>query len=449
MSNYYELLGISRNATQDEIKRAYKKAALKHHPDRNPNNKESAEAKFKQVGKAYQVLSDTQKRQTYDQFGEEGISQMGGGGGFDANFDPFDLLRQFGGAGGVGGVGANIFGNMFNQQQSEKQQKVKSDPVQKVVNVELKNLYNGQRSSFIFQKKIKCKKCDGLGVKDKRLIRHCTLCSGTGKIAHIKRMGPMTTQTIKTCYQCNGRGTYSDYNDKCRECKGEKIVANPTKIDYYIKPGMSNGDKIIMRGQGNWEGDCLESGDLYIVLNELKSKSSFIREGENLLYTMKINLVDALTGFTFYIKHMDDRFLKIVSGDIIIPQQSMKIMGEGMRKKSDSLDYGDLIIKFLIVFPEKISDERKKYLKKILPSPKKQIWDIEPSDDDVVDEIVLDYLNNEDVRNNSSYHSSTSRTTSNDNISNSNNTGNNNDINNAQLNEDDELFNQPVNCQTQ
>jgi len=448
MSNYYELLGISRNATQDEIKRAYKKAALKHHPDRNPNNKETAEAKFKQVGKAYQILSDTQKRQTYDQFGEEGISQMGGGsgGGFDANFDPFDLLRQFGGGGGVGGMGANIFGNMFNQQQGEKQKKVKADPIQKVINVELKNLYNGHKNSFIFQKKIKCEKCDGLGVKDKRLIRHCTLCNGSGKIAQIKRIGPMTTQTIKTCYQCSGKGTYSDYNDKCKACKGEKIIAKPTKIDYYIKPGMSNGDKIIMRGQGNWEEDCLECGDLYIVLNELKSKNSFIREGENLLYTTKINLVDALTGFTFYIKHMDERFLKIVSSDVIIPQQSMKIVGEGMRKNTDSLDYGDLIIKFVIVFPEKLSSDRKKYLKKIIPSPKKQIWDIEPDDSDVVDDVVLDYLDNDDVRNTrNNTHKNVSS------VSGESTINDNTELldDNEQENEGDDLFGQPVNCQTQ
>ena len=146
MVDYYNILGISKNATDAEIKKAYKKAALKYHPDRNPNNKEAAEAKFKEISKAYQVLSDSHKRRTYDQFGEEGINS-GVGGGFDADFSPFDLFKQFSGQ-----MGGDIFGNLFNQGKQKKTKKIKSDPIQKIVDVELKDLYNGKKDSLLIQK---------------------------------------------------------------------------------------------------------------------------------------------------------------------------------------------------------------------------------------------------------------------------------------------------------
>ena len=146
MVDYYEILGVSKNANEADIKKAYKKAALKHHPDRNPNNKEAAEAKFKEISKAYQVLSDPSKRRTYDQFGEEGINGDSGA-GFDADFSPFDLFKQFSGQ-----MGGDIFGNLFNQGSQKKKKKIKSDPIQKIIDVDLSDLYNGKKDTFIFQK---------------------------------------------------------------------------------------------------------------------------------------------------------------------------------------------------------------------------------------------------------------------------------------------------------
>ena len=166
MTDYYTLLGINKNATESEIKKAYKKCALKYHPDRNPNNKEAAEAKFKEISKAYQVLGDSSKRRTYDQFGESGLN--GPGGGFDADFSPFDLFKQFSGQ-----MGGDIFSNIFNKNRQDKKEKTKSDPIQKVIDVELKDLYNGKKNSFIFSKKIKCKDCNGLGCKNKNCLKRC------------------------------------------------------------------------------------------------------------------------------------------------------------------------------------------------------------------------------------------------------------------------------------
>lgn len=392
MPDYYNVLGVSKNATELEIKKAYRKSALKYHPDRNPNNKEEAEAKFKEISKAYQVLSDPNKKNTYDRFGEEGVNGMGSG----SEFSPFDLFKQFSGQ-----MGGDIFSNMFNKGNKEKKQKVKSEPIQKVVDVELKDLYNGKKDSFLFQKKLKCHKCEGSGAKNKNSFRVCSLCNGSGKIVQLRQLGPMTTQSISTCYQCKGVGTTLDFKDYCLNCKGKKCIIEPCKIDYYVRPGMHNGDKIILRGQGNWEEDCVENGDLYIIINEVKSKQQFIREGENLMYTKKIDLVDALCGYEFVIKHLDNRMIKInTSNIVIVNEQHMKIKNEGMKKLRDGVDYGDLIIKFVVEFPEKISDERKKYLRKILPIPKKQIWDIDPNSIPNTELKKLEYLTNDDVKQN-------------------------------------------------
>ena len=366
MTDYYKVLDINNNATPTEIKKAYKKAALKYHPDRNPDNQEEAERKFKEISKAYQVLSDPKKRENYDRFGEEGINDTN-------DFSPFDLFKQF--SSNSGGFFSNM-GDMFG---NNRNQRTKPDPIQKVIDVELKDLYNGKKETFIYQRKIKCKKCDGLGVKNKSLIRECTLCYGTGRISQIRQIGPMTSQTFKTCYQCQGKGTYSDFKDKCQECEGNKFRYEMKKQDIFIYPGMHNGDKIKLKGQGNWEDECLETGDLHIIINQIKTKSSFIREGENILYNKTIELVDALCGCEFIIKHLDDRMLKISHKDIIKPYQTMKISGEGMKKSQDGCQYGDLIIKFIVKFPNNLSNERIKYLRKILPAPQKQIWDIDPA----------------------------------------------------------------------
>ena len=369
MTDYYKLLDINKNATSSEIKKAYRKAALKHHPDRNPDNQEEAEKKFKEISKAYQVLSDPKKKENYDRFGEEGLNS------FESNsdFSPFDIFKQF------SSNNSSFFTNMGDMFGNKREyQQTKPEPIQKVIDVELKDLYNGKKETFIYQRKIKCKTCDGLGVKNKSLIRECTLCNGSGKISEIRQIGPMTTQSLRTCYQCKGKGTYSDYRDKCVDCQGSKYKYEMKKQDIFILPGMNHGDKIKIKCQGNWEEDGSEVGDLHIIINQIKTKTSFIREGENLLYNKTIDLVDSLCGSEFIIKHLDGRMLRINHKDIIKPNQTMKISGEGMKKSKDGCEYGDLIIKFLVKYPNNLSSERIKYLRKILPVPQKQIWDIDP-----------------------------------------------------------------------
>ena len=280
--------------------------------------------------------------------------------------------------------------------------------------------------------------------KNKNCFKVCSLCNGSGNIVQLRQMGPMTTQSISTCYQCKGEGKTIDFKDFCPDCKGKKFETKISKIDYYIRPGMHNGDKIILRGQGNWEEGCQENGDLYIIINELKSKKVFIREGENLLYTKKIDLVDALCGNVFIIKHLDNRHLKIDTKNMIIQNnQHMKIKNEGMKKSSEGLEYGDLIIKFVVKFPEKLSNERKKYLKKILPLTQKQIWDIDPDEISNYETVKLEYLDNDDIKTNTNTNPNTHSQSSN----NYNRFKEN--INNEFENEYNNTDNNPIDCQTQ
>ena len=395
MVDYYELLGISKTANDTEIKKAYRKLALKHHPDRNPDNKEEAETKFKEIGKAYQVLSDASKRKQYDTFGEDGLEGMGGMG---EGFSPFDLFNNMGGMGGMSGMGGlgNLFGNMSGHNQQQQQRRQKAPPKQKILNVELHNLYTGKNISFLLQKKEKCTSCKGIGAKNENDFIKCETCNGNGRIKEIKQMGPMIQQVIKACYSCGGKGKTISEANKCRECKGSKFVVKPKSVELYVPSGTGNGEKIVLKGYGDWIPECIEGGDLHVVINEIKSSSGITREGENIIYHKKLNLVEALCGTTFIYKQLDARYIKIKTKDIIVPNQVMKVKGEGMKKRGEGDNYGDLIIKFNVVFPEKLSSERKKYLVKILPKVERQIWDINPKECPNAEEKKLEYMTNED-----------------------------------------------------
>ena len=163
MTDYYSILGVTKNASSNDIKKAYKKSALKHHPDRNPDNKQDAEAKFKEISKAYQVLSDETKRKQYDMFGEEGLE---GSGGMGEGFSPFDIFNNMGGFGGVGG-GLGSFFSQMGQQKSSQPRNKKAPPKQKILNLELSELYTGKNTSFILQKQVKCSDCNGEGTTNK------------------------------------------------------------------------------------------------------------------------------------------------------------------------------------------------------------------------------------------------------------------------------------------
>jgi len=373
MSDYYKLLGVSKNANEEEIRKAYKKMALKWHPDRNPNNKEEAEEKFKEVGKVYKVLSDPNLRTRYDQFGEKGLEgspEMEG-------FNPFDLFSGFGNMFGNFGFGMNV---RQSQQQNNEPRQGKGPSKEFALKIKLEELYSGKSVSISIKKRVKCIDCSGRGYQNDSDFIKCDQCDGKGQMIRIHRMGPIIQQVVQPCQKCQTKCKIIKPGGECRRCNGDKSAVVNKNTDFYIRPGSRHGDKIILHNESDWHPQFTDVGDLVIVINELSAENGMKREGENLILKMDISLVDALCGFVNVIKHLDDRYIKIKSDYIIKPEQIMRIKGEGMPNKDVDLTYGDLIINFHIIFPDSISDERKKYIQKLLPKSKKQIWDLSPED---------------------------------------------------------------------
>ena len=378
MTNYYDLLGVAKDASQSDIKKAYRKKAMKWHPDKNQNNREEAEQKFKEIGKAYNVLSDENSRRNYDQFGEEGLKNMPN----MSNFNPFDIFSQFGGMGGMGGMGnfQDLFGNNRGNHNPSQPRQGKGPHIQHLLNLHLKHLYSGKRIKLKMKKNIKCTTCNGIGCLNPNDIKTCDLCNGMGKISQIRRMGNMIQKTVQPCYKCNGTGKIIPDDKKCPTCKGEKKLFQEKLIEFDVVPGSNNGDKIILYGEGNWDPQFTEAGDLIIIINEKKDKSNkMYKEGEHLNLKVDINLKESLCGLDMIIKHLDDRPIRIKYDKVIKPGEILKIVGEGMPIKGQN-SFGDLLITFNIIFPEKISTQRKDYLLKVLPNQNKQIWDLKIED---------------------------------------------------------------------
>jgi DnaJ-class molecular chaperone len=364
--DYYELLEVTRTASTEEIKKAYKKMALKWHPDRNINNREEAEKQFTSINKAYNVLVDERKREQYDRHGE---------------MDDGDL-----GSGGMGGMPPDIFNmfNMFNgggmQQQDPNAVRIGPAPAKEVqLKMSLEELYVGKTVHQPITQIIKCETCNGKGAVNPDDILKCDLCDGKGQIMKMMRMGHMIQQRVEQCYKCRGAGKSIKEGCACGTCGGRKSVERRKNVDFYLKPGSQQGDKYILKNDGDWNPGFSEAGALVFVILESQTPHSFKREGNNLILNKTIQLVDALCGCVFLVKQLDGRMLKMdTNGMIIKSDDVIKVNGEGMPHKNDQYKKGDLIIRFSVEFPEKLTDERKTYLRKILPKPMPQIWDLNP-----------------------------------------------------------------------
>jgi DnaJ family protein A protein 2 len=347
----YKVLSVSKSASEDEIKKSYRKLALKFHPDRNRDNKEEAEKKFKDISKAYEILSDKSKRNTYDNFGFDAVNSGNMGGPGDNPFDLFgNIFSQ-----------SNGFENMFNmgaRTQRKTNRKMSSPNILKKIDVNLEDIYTKRELNIVFDKTVICKNCKGSGAKDSSCIKICNSCDGSGVKISIKTFGPgMISQSQTTCNHCNGKGKIIE--EKCSNCKGRKYDIFKKKININLKHSNVHGGKIHIKGEAHEDINCDICGDLILELNVRKHKD-FKRKGNNLYIKKTINLVDALCGCELTFLHLDNRKLLVKTGDIITPTSSKKISGEGFEN-------GDIIIDFDIIFPKTLSNERKEYISKLLP----------------------------------------------------------------------------------
>jgi len=369
----YSILEIQKSASEDEIKKAYKKAALKHHPDRNPNNLD-ATSKFQEVSKAFSTLGDPEKRKRYDQFGVIDGEDSGGGGGMPPGFNPFDVFQNMFGGGGGGGMGG--FPGMNINQQHQQQQKHKSPDKKITINLSLTDVYIGKNIGLDFEKIICCDKCGGCGAINKDHIKTCKICNGQGKIMKMIQMGPMIQQSVQHCSSCNGKGKMIEQGKQCIKCNGSKVMKLKKHLDCYVRPGSEQGTSITFKNEADWVPDCSDCGDLIVFVNCKNEESCFKREGNNLIMKKSISLLEALTKTIVYFKHLDRRVIRITHNEILKPNQKMIVKDEGM-PSLNNMNNGNLLIYFDIVFPDTLDQDRAKYLVKILPIPKKQIWDLQ------------------------------------------------------------------------
>ena len=357
--DYYEVLGVKKDATADEIKKAYRKMAIKYHPDKNPGDKE-AEEKFKEAAEAYDVLSDSEKRAKYDRFGHNmgpqgfgGGSYSGGGfGGFGGGMSMEDIFAQFGDIfGDVGGFSS--FSGGGSRRQARKRVNKGSD-LRITVKVTLKDVMNGVDKKLKIPRFVACEHCKGTGAKDGTAFKTCERCHGTGYIHTVQQsfMGPIETQSV--CPDCNGEGKI--ISEKCSYCGGSGIEKKEEIVEFHIPAGVEDGMTLTLRGQGNAPRHGGVNGDLLIVIQEEKD-SELIREGDALIYNLMLDFPTAALGGSAEIPMVDGRAkVKIAPGTQ--PGKVLRLRGKGLPRMNSSAR-GDLLVNVMVYVPENLSDTEK------------------------------------------------------------------------------------------
>ncbi|CAI0385683.1 unnamed protein product [Linum tenue] len=352
-SKYYDVLGVPKTASADELKKAYRKSAIKNHPDKGGDPE-----KFKEISQAYDVLSDAEKREIYDQYGEEGIKEgMGGGGGAHS---PFDIFESFFGSGGFGGGGS-----------SRGRRQRQGDDVVHSLKVSLEDLYNGTTKTLSLSRNALCSKCRGKGSKS-GASGTCYGCHGTGMKVTTRQIGlGMFQQMQHICPDCRGSGSeVISERDKCPHCRGNKVNKEKKVLEVHVEKGMRHEQKITFQGQADEAPDTV-TGDIVFVL-QLKEHPKFKRKVDDLEMEHTISLTEALCGFQFELTHLDGRHLLIKSnpGEVIKPGQCKAINDEGMPQHGRPFIKGQLYIRFKVEFPVHgaLSPEQCGTIETILPS---------------------------------------------------------------------------------
>lgn len=355
--DYYQILGVERTASEDEIKRAYKKMAIKYHPDRNPGDKE-AEEKFKQAAEAYDVLRDPEKRSKYDQFGKAGVNGGAGGfGGFNGqgmNMD--DIFSMFGDIFG----GRHGFGG-FNSAENQTRQYRGSD-LRLKVKVNLNDVMNGVTKKFKVRKDIICDECKGSGCEKGTSPETCSTCNGRGYVIRTQRSIFGMMQTQQPCPTCNGEGTIIKH--KCHKCHGEGVVSGEEIIEAKIPAGVADGMMVNVPGKGNAAKHNGIPGDIQILIEEEPSKI-FIRDENDLIYNLLLTVPQAVLGDDIEIPTVDGKVkIKIAPGTQ--PGKVLRLRGKGIPAiQGYGYGKGDLVINISVYIPEKINDKERKLFEEI------------------------------------------------------------------------------------
>ena len=358
--DYYEVLGVQKNANADEIKKAYRKAAIKYHPDKNPGDKE-AEEKFKEAAEAYDVLSNEEKRARYDKFGHAGMSGAGGaggfGGGFGGGFSMDDIFSQFGDifGGHFGGFGGSRGGGRSVNRGSDIRVRIK---------LTLAEIAEGTTKKIKVNKDVVCDKCGGSGAKDSSSYSTCTTCNGTGYVVTVQNtfFGRMQSQSV--CPNCQGEGKI--ITAKCSHCHGEGCVRDSEVIEIKVPAGVGEGMALTVSGKGNAARRGGVNGDLIVVIEEERDPE-LVRDGNNLIHNLNITVVTAILGGEVEVPTIEGKAkIKIAPGTH--SGKVLRLRGKGL-PDVNGYGRGDILVVVDITIPTSLTSEEKELVKKLADKP--------------------------------------------------------------------------------
>ncbi|MDR0415227.1 MAG: molecular chaperone DnaJ [Prevotellaceae bacterium] len=359
--DYYEVLGVGRNASAEDIKKAYRKKAIEFHPDKNPGNKE-AEEKFKEAAEAYDVLSTPEKRQRYDRLGHAG---MGGGSG-SYGFSMDDIFTNFGdifGSAFGGGAHFSSFGGFGGGGRHAQAPTSYGSDIRVRVKLSLKDVVHGVEKKLKVKKMVACNACNGSGAKSKDATSTCDTCHGTGHVSHVVNTMLGRMQTTSVCPKCHGEGRI--ITTPCPSCSGNGIVQSEEEISFKIPPGMYEGMQLNVNGKGNAARRGGQNGDLLVVIEEEKN-DDLIRDGSNLIYNLFISVAEAALGVSVEVPTVDGK-AKIAIKPGTQPGSILRLSGKGL-PVVNRYGMGDLLVYVNVWIPKKLDKEEKKAMEKLLTS---------------------------------------------------------------------------------
>ncbi len=355
--DYYEVLGVAKSASADEIKKAYRKKAIQFHPDKNPGDKE-AEDKFKEAAEAYEVLSDTNKRARYDQYGHAGMG--GGAGGFGGGgMNMEDIFSHFGDIFGGGFGGFSGFGGGGRSSQRVR----RGSDLRVKVKLTLAEIATGVEKKIKVRKLVNCAHCNGTGAENQSSMTTCPTCNGTGRITHMQRTILGNMQTQSECSACHGEGKI--IKEKCKHCHGEGVERQEEIIEIKIPAGVMEGMQIQMRGKGNAAPRGGINGDLLVLIEE-ENNTDLLRDENDLIYNLLLSVPTAILGGQVEVPTVDGK-AKVTITPGTQPGKVLRLRGKGL-PSVNGYGTGDLLINIGVYIPEDLSKKEKKIIEELAES---------------------------------------------------------------------------------
>jgi molecular chaperone DnaJ len=369
--DYYEILGLDKKASNDEIKKAYRKLAMKYHPDRNPGDTE-AEEKFKEAAEAYEVLSDEQKKAKYDRFGHSGLK---GGQDFHGWTDVNDIFSHFSDIFGGAFGGSSIFDDFFGGGSSRRSQRrttgTPGTDLRVTLKLTLEEIASGTTKKIKINKYNQCDVCSGTGASDSRSFNTCSVCNGTGEVRQVSRSVFGQFVNIQPCNNCNGKGTV--ISNPCKKCSGEGRLYDESTIKINVPAGVHDNSYMTLRGEGNKGKNGGPAGDIIVVFQELPHKY-FVRNDDDIIYELMLSFPEAVLGTEVEIPTLTGRAkLKIDAGTQ--PGKYLKMREKGIQHLNHH-GAGDQLVKVNIYVPKKVNSKEKDLLKQLDSLPNLKVPEV-------------------------------------------------------------------------